>query len=346
MKTARSLTTRPLVRALCALVLAGAMIIPATAQPGGAPPPGALNGPGGPGGIPGGARGGAPGGPGAGQRGGARGGPAAQPPGPPAPVPPAVAMARPTEAELVQLNDAVKRFVASNPIATKYPSLVTVTPPRANPAASYSRSGVRNDQRHNAFVELAKKGDIDILFHGDSITDWWQQAGAQGGKEVFDKYFGGQKIANFAIAGDTTQGLLWGLKNGEGEGFSPKAIMLMIGTNNTGGNTGPEIAEGVGAVVQELRTRFPSAKILLLAIFPRGAGPTDANRLKNDEANKIIAKLHDNRNVFFMDLAPKFLDDKGVILPGLFRNDNLHPAAPGYEVWAQAVKDKLAELMK
>lgn len=266
--------------------------------------------------------------------------------GPQAPVPAAVAMARPTEAELAQLNEAVKRFIASNPIATKYASLVTVTSPRVNAAATYTRSNVRNDQRHNTFVELAKKGDIDILFHGDSITDWWQQAGAQGGKEVFEKYFGGQKIANFAIAGDTTQGLLWGLKNGEGEGFSPKAIMLMIGTNNTGSSSGPEIAEGVGAVVQELRTRFPAAKILLLAIFPRGAGPTDANRLKNDEANKIIAKLHDNQHVFFMDIGPKFLDDKGAFLPGLFRNDNLHPAAAGYEVWAQAVKDKLAELTR
>jgi lysophospholipase L1-like esterase len=347
MKTVRSLPARPLARTLCALALAGAIVIPVTAQPGafpnaGAPPPGALNGPGGPAG----ARGGAPGGPGAGQRGGRGGGGAPAQMGPQAPVPAAVAMARPTEAELAQLNEAVKRFIASNPIATKYASLVTVTPPRVNAAATYTRSNVRNDQRHNTFVELAKKGDIDILFHGDSITDWWQQAGAQGGKEVFEKYFGGQKIANFAIAGDTTQGLLWGLKNGEGEGFSPKAIMLMIGTNNTGSSSGPEIAEGVGAVVQELRTRFPAAKILLLAIFPRGAGPTDANRLKNDEANKIIAKLHDNQHVFFMDIGPKFLDDKGAFLPGLFRNDNLHPAAAGYEVWAQAVKDKLAELTR
>ena len=38
-----------------------------------------------------------------------------------------------------------------------------------------------------------------------------------------------------AISGDTTQGVLWGLKNGEGQGFQPKAIMLMIGTNNSGG---------------------------------------------------------------------------------------------------------------
>ena len=255
-------------------------------------------------------------------------------------------MVRPTEAELAQLNSAVSQFEASNPLAKKFASLISVTPPRAvNTAATFTPSGVRTP-RHDAFVERAKQGDIDLLFHGDSITDWWQSASPQGGQDVFAKYFGGLKTANFAVAGDTTQGLLWGMQNGE-KGFSPKAVMLMIGTNNTGGNTGPEIAEGVGAVVMEMRKDFPNAKILLLAIFPRGTGPNDASRLKNNEANKIIAKLHDGQHVFFMDIGAKFLDPAtGAFLPGIFRPDNLHPVEAGYEIWAQAVKDKLAELMK
>ena len=123
------------------------------------------------------------------------------------------------------------------------------------------------------------------------------------GPNAFKKYFGDSKVANFAVAGDTTQGLLWGLKNGEGQGAKPKAIMLMIGTNNTGQNTGAEIAEGVGAVVLENRKDFPDAKILLLAIFPHSrTGPTDAARLKNEDANKIIVKLADNKHVFFMNI--------------------------------------------
>src|SRR5258706_13201982 len=86
---------------------------------------------------------------------------------------------------------------------------------------------------------------------------------------MFDKYFGNVRTANFGVAGDTTQGVLWGLKNGEGQGFQPKAIMLMIGTNNSGAFTAPEIAEGVGTVVLERRQDFPNAKIFLLGIFPR-----------------------------------------------------------------------------
>jgi lysophospholipase L1-like esterase len=272
------------------------------------------------------------------------------PPGPAAPVPPEVAIVRPSAEEVAKMNDELKKLVDGDtspikPLFEKYKSLVQINAPRPNPAATYTQSGVRGP-RHDAFVERAKQGDIDILFEGDSITDWWSQSGAQGGAEALQKYFGDKKVANFAVAGDTTQGVLWGLQNGEGQNFQPKAIMLMIGTNNTGSNTGPEIAEGVGAVVMELRKDFPEAKILLLAIFPRGAGPNDASRQKNDEANKIIPKLADNKHVFFMDLGPKFLDDKGVLIPGAFRNDNLHPAAKGYEIWGEAVKDTLDGFLK
>jgi lysophospholipase L1-like esterase len=162
---------------------------------------------------------------------------------------------------------------------------------------------------------------------------------------VFDKYFGNIRTANFAVAGDTTQGVLWGLRNGEGQGFQPKAVMLMVGTNNTGQSTGPEIAEGVGAVVMELRRNFPSTKILLLAIFPR-ALPGDPVRDKIAEANRIISRLDDHKNVFYMDIGQKFLDEKGVFLPDSFRPDNLHPQPKGYDIWGEAVSAKLAELMK
>jgi lysophospholipase L1-like esterase len=274
--------------------------------------------------------------------------------GPPAPVPAEVAIPRPTPAELGQVNEAVKRLIdsdksAAKPALTKFEPLLMLEPPRLNVAATYTQTAQRMGPRHEGFVETAKKGDIDLLLHGDSITDWWVQGPEN--KAMFDKYFGAIKTANFAVAGDTTQGVLWGLKNGEGQGFQPKAVMLMIGTNNTGGNnnagssTAAEIAEGVGAVVLELRNDFPNAKILLLAIFPRGL-PGDSVRDKIAEINKIIAKLDDQRHVFYMDIGAGFLDDKGYFPPGEFRPDNLHPQAKGYDIWGAAVKDKLAELMK
>lgn len=269
------------------------------------------------------------------------------PAGPPAPVPPEVAIARPTQAEVAKMNADLNQFIQQSPdkeLLQKYKSLLTVNVPRPNSCIVPTSGGVRGP-RHQAFVDEAKTNDFDILFDGDSITDFWRDpAERQGGAEVFKKYFGDMKIANFAVAGDTTQGLLWGLQDGEGQGHKPKVVMLMIGTNNTGGfggggNTGPEIAEGVGADVYELRKDFPDAKILLLAIFPRGTGPNDPNRIKNEEANKIIAKLDDGQHVFFMNINDKFLDSEGHLIG--FRRDNLHPTPEGYEIWASAVAPTL-----
>jgi lysophospholipase L1-like esterase len=259
-------------------------------------------------------------------------------------------MPRPTAEEVAKINAEIQQFINTNTSASrdllkKFAPLLGIQVPRDNPCIRPAQGMVRTTDRHNGFVETAKNGDFDILFAGDSITDWWQQNGAQGGgADVLKKHFGDLKIANFAVAGDTTQGVLWGLQNGEGQGHKPKAVMLMIGTNNAGSCTGPEIAEGIGAIVLELRQDFPDARILLLAIFPRGAGPNDAMRVKNEEANKIIARLDDRKHVFFMNINSTFLDEKGGLIG--FRPDNLHPAEQGYELWATAVGSTLKGWVK
>ena len=268
--------------------------------------------------------------------------------GPSAPVPPEVAMLRPDAAELAQINDALQKFIATDQSAAsaalkKYASLLMLQPPRLNTAATFTQTTLRMGPRHEGFVEIAKAGNIDLLLHGDSITDWWVQGDEN--KAMFARYFSNIRTANFAIAGDTTQGVLWGLRNGEGQGYQPKAVMLMIGTNNMGTHTAPEIAEGIGAVVLELRRNFPEAKILLLAIFPRGM-PGDPVRDRIADVNRTIARLDDQKSVFYMDIGPKFLDEKGVFLPGAFRPDNLHPLAKGYDIWGEAVQATLAQLLK
>ncbi len=289
----------------------------------------------------------------AGQMPGAQGGPGGPPPapiviGPPAPVPPEVAIPRPTAAEVTQVNAAFEKFVdadksGAQALLKRYEPLMLLREQRLNVAATYTQTQQRRGPRHEGFVQRAQQGGIDLLLHGDSITDWWVQN--DDNRAMFEKYFGGIKTANFAVAGDTTQGVLWGLHNGEGQGFQPKAVMLMIGTNNTGTYSAAEIAEGIGAIVVELRHDFPDAKILLLAIFPRST-PNDPVRDKIAEVNHIVQKLDDRKHVFYLDIGSKFLDDKGYFLPDTFRADLLHPVARGYDIWGAAVKETLAELLK
>ena len=266
-----------------------------------------------------------------------------------APVPEAVAIARPTADEVQLAERSLSNFLenadpAIKEISRKYPGLISVRVPRENTAIVPNLAPFFR-MKHQENVKVAKQGDIDVLFMGDSITDFWRIAeGPYAGKPILDKYFGHLKVANFGIAADTTQGVLYRLRNGEGQGFSPKAVMLMIGTNNTMQNNAPEIAEGIGAVVLELQKDFPDAKILLLGVFPRST-PNDPVRATVTEINDIISKLHDGNRAHYLDIGSEFLDAKGNI-PKDVMTDALHPSTKGYEIWANAVRKPLEKLME
>ena len=139
-------------------------------------------------------------------------------------MPPEVAIPRPTPAELEQVNAALKRFIegdksSTQPLLKKFESLMLLQKPRLNVAATFTQTNQRMGPRHEGFVATAKQGNIDLLLHGDSITDWWLQDANQ---PMFDKYFGNIRTANFAVAGDTTQGVLWGLRTAKARAFSPR----------------------------------------------------------------------------------------------------------------------------
>ena len=202
--------------------------------------------------------------------------------------------------------------------------------------------------RHEGFVAQAKQGGIDILFMGDSITDFWLNRGAN----VWNKYYAPRHAANFGISGDRTQHVLWRMDNGELAGTKPKVVVLMIGTNNTGKernsdkirNTVPETIAGVQEVVADIRARLPESKILLLAIFPRGT-LDDPQRAQVALINTVIAKMDDGKMVRFLDISPRFLDSDGT-LPRSLMPDLLHPNEQGYQIWADAIEPTLDVMLK
>ena len=196
------------------------------------------------------------------------------------------------------------------------------------------------ENRHQEFLAVASKGDVELLFLGDSITDMWRNRG----KAVWDQVFAPLKAANFGIGRDRTQHILWRVQNGELEGFKAKCIVMMLGTNNINVNTPDEVVAGVKAVVGEIRQRQPQAKILLLAIFPRGATPDDRNRAPIKQVNDSLAKLDDGKSVFYMDIGGKFLQPDGTLTAEIM-GDFLHPTEKGYQIWADAIIEKVKQLM-
>lgn len=196
--------------------------------------------------------------------------------------------------------------------------------------------------RHEGFVEQAKRGGVDLLFVGDSITDNWRSRG----KAVWEKTYGPRHAMNIGIGGDRTQHVLWRLQHGEVDGLKPKVIVLMIGTNNSNSDSGDQIAEGVEAIVRELRVRCPRSKILLLAIFPRNRPADKPEQLEGiRQANARIAKLDNGKSVRFLDINHVFLGPDGKV-PASIMPDFLHPNEGGYQLWADAMEPTLAQMWK
>ena len=197
--------------------------------------------------------------------------------------------------------------------------------------------------RQSLVLQRAKEasGTYDIEFIGDSITQGWEG----GGKNVWQEFYGKRKVINFGVSGDRTQHVLWRFENGQLDGVKAKVAVVMIGTNNSNkeDNTEADILEGVTAIVNQIRTRQPDTKILLLAIFPRGK-TFSPQRGKILQVNEALAKLDDGSHIFYLDLGPQFIENDGSIAPGMMK-DALHPGEAGYKVWATAMEPKLKQLL-
>ena len=214
------------------------------------------------------------------------------------------------------------------------PSPLPVLPQGANPA-TYPIPKVDWLVRVQNNIARAKSeaGSIRLVFDGDSITDGWQG----GGHAVWAERYAKFGAFDFGISGDRTEHLLWRLAQGQANGLHPKLVAIMIGTNNLGGCTAEQIAEGVKAVVAGYKKRCPEAVILLQAIFPRSEQPTDPNRAKIKAINASISKLGDDKKVVYVDFGDKFLNPDGTMSREIMP-DFLHPSAKGYQIWADAIQ--------
>jgi len=195
-------------------------------------------------------------------------------------------------------------------------------------------------KRHQSFNTRVAKGNVDLVFIGDSITQGWEGRG----KGVWAKYYGKRNTVNLGIGGDRTQHVIWRLDNGNLKDITPKAAVIMIGTNNSGNNSSKEIADGVEVIVKQIRTKSPKTQILLLGVFPRGTNNADIRRQVNEGANKIFSKLDDGKHVHYLDIGPKFLQKDGTLTREIMP-DLLHLSQKGYTIWAESIEAKLANLL-
>ncbi len=199
---------------------------------------------------------------------------------------------------------------------------------------------------HEQLLAKARAGGISLYFLGDSITRRWGATDYPDFLANWKKNFHGWNAGNFGWGGDTTQNILWRLENGELDGVNPKVIVLLAGTNNMGRDPRDEakvadITRGLTAIVNLCREKAPGATILLMGILPRDDHPVMPliNRI-----NANLARLADGKTVRYLNINDRLADADGKLLEGM-SGDRLHLTLKSYQVWADALKPVLTELL-
>ena len=208
---------------------------------------------------------------------------------------------------------------------------------------------------HAQLVEKARRGGIDVYFAGDSITRRWGTSDAAY-REFLDNWtrnFFGWNAANFGWGGDTVQNILWRLTEGELDGVHPKVIVLMGGTNNVGGaprqgvdaGVVENVVSGTTAILDVMRRKAPDATVILMGITPRTDSSGGASVMPTiDTINDRLARLADGTKVRYLNINRQLARADGAPLEGV-TVDGLHLSVTGYQVWADALKPILTEIL-
>jgi lysophospholipase L1-like esterase len=193
---------------------------------------------------------------------------------------------------------------------------------------------------HARFVDVAQHRHIGVLFLGDSITARWLTHG----QATWDVDFVPLGAAEFGIAGDTAQNILWRVQHGELSGPAPRAIVLLAGTNNLKRESPAAIATEIAAILQTIHAAAPTSKVLLLGILPRGGPGDGALRRRIVATNHLLAHLADGHAVRFLDAGEPFLSATTGVRTSLMP-DGLHPSAAGYQVLGNLINPVLRRML-
>jgi lysophospholipase L1-like esterase len=212
------------------------------------------------------------------------------------------------------------------------------------------RTDANSLQAHQQLVEKAKRGGIDVYFVGDSITRRWGATDQQY-RPLFENWktnFFGWNAANFGWGADRIENIIWRLQNGELDSVNPKVIVVLAGINNVGTVPGDaekveDVSQGLRALLAVCQTKAPDATVIMTAIFPRNDSMAVIATI--NQINRNIERMADGKKVRYLDINDKLADKNGKLFPGMMNADQLHPALKAYQIWADALKPLLTELL-
>jgi lysophospholipase L1-like esterase len=211
------------------------------------------------------------------------------------------------------------------------------------------------DTRLRDWANLARYRDAnktvtraDVVFMGDSITDFWQQP-------RFGGFFPGKNYVDRGISAQTTSQMLLRMRP-DVVALKPKVVVILAGTNDIAGNTGPmtdEDIEGNLASMAEIAAAN-GIKVVFSSITPVSAHHAAAGTVPQTTRRPVerVQKINDWMRTYaaahkqvYLDYYSKMIDGSGM-LKAEFSLDDLHPTAEGYAVMAPLAEAAIAQALK
>ena len=218
--------------------------------------------------------------------------------------------------------------------------------PKWTPAAEAPDDTLSHEfegQRHDFFIELARAGDIDLVFFGTTDTEmwWWER-----GKEVWEREFGSLKAANFGSQGTQSRSLLWRMQSGELDGYSAKLIVLQawgVSDHGLAEDRRAAYIEGFIPIIAEIRARQPQARLLIMPALPRGRATLEQWRQRSPSIDSAFSELVDNETVFYANFGERLFNTDGS-----FKHETWAAGrqTPGFEIWAEALQPWLDRFVR
>jgi lysophospholipase L1-like esterase len=193
----------------------------------------------------------------------------------------------------------------------------------------------------NTQLQPPAKSERRVVFMGDSITDGWKLA----------DYFPNKPYVNRGISGQTTPQMLIRFRPDDLD-LKPAATVILAGTNDLAGNTGPETLEMIEGNLTSMAelARSHAVRVVLASLLPvsdYGRNPQTSRRPpdKIHQLNDWMKQYAQQNKLVYLDYFSHMTDDKGMLRAEL-SEDGLHPNAAGYKIMAPLAEAAIEQSLR
>jgi len=195
----------------------------------------------------------------------------------------------------------------------------------------------------NAALPAPTAGENRVVFFGDSITDIWKLA----------DYFPAKPYVNRGIGGQTTPQMLVRFRQDVVD-LKPKVVLILAGTNDIAGNTGPMRNEDIEANYQSFfeLARASNIRVVYASVLPIHNYTDKSKDFFAQRSQARILQLNDwlkdycaKNNIVYLDYFSVLVDEHGMMKKDL-ADDGLHPNAAGFKVMAPLAEAAIEKALK